>query len=135
MIEQFKQDDLKRLIAEEVGESDFVVPYLTSVARLLKNDMAAYRGFGPYWPTIKNLMIDRDLIRLEKEEDQELISGLPEPLACAAAYAWFEKCRLEGSVYLSSHTVVDSESESSTFYSDDQEVEGMLAAKQIARAL
>ena len=135
MIEQFEQEELQRLIAEEVGEGDFVEPYLASVAKQLKKDMAAYRGFGPYWPTIKNLMVDRGLIQMEKEEDQELISELPEPLACAAAYAWYENCRLESSVYLSGHIAIDEEGEAVTFYVDDCEAEGMLAAKQIARAL
>lgn len=134
-IARYDVADLQRLIAEEVGEGDFVAPYLKGVAATLIQAPEQYRGFGPYWWPLKRLLIDAGYVEFGDEiEDEDTADTLTYPspaMTVAAAYTFSEHAMGAGMQYSSGHTVMQDDGEQGTYWIGDETMEILIVARLV----
>ncbi|EFH8163340.1 hypothetical protein L6019_RS23735 [Escherichia coli] len=108
------------------NEAQYVDEYLTVLASRLKDDPCCYRSFGPFWPAVKAMLLERGCKDIGYEVDgpvAALYSYEEEALTLIAATLYSLERLENGSFYVSEHMLPTSGDEAYPYYSEDDEIE------------
>ncbi|KJV08085.1 hypothetical protein [Methylocucumis oryzae] len=94
----YNQQDLENALNEALDVNDsaeaFVKKFVTNVGKILAKTPKTYRYFGPYWWSLKKLMIQHNIPGVDDFIDATLVEktnlGTPE-LTCVAAWSFQEE--------------------------------------------
>lgn len=108
------------------GEEQFVSDYLSGIADCLKSKHGYYRSYGPYWPALKTMLIERELLPTGEVDDDvaEIYSFETDAMTVVAASLYQEMRFSEGVFYSVYHQLqVEGEDAPYEYYSYDLEQE------------
>ncbi|HHQ6598119.1 TPA: olxA [Serratia fonticola] len=119
------------------SEAEYVTVYLTGLASRLKATPALYRAFGPWWPTVKTLLINEfgpDVVGDQVAQDVRAIYGLSRPALSMVAAHLYSAERIEfGLIYAPQHELAvhaeADDTEPYIYYCDDDQMEKLIAWK------
>ncbi|HBL7241642.1 TPA: olxA [Serratia marcescens] len=121
------------------SELEYTSAYLTGLSSCLKANPAQYRTFGPWWPTVKTLLIDgfgSDLFGDQVAQDVRAIYGLSRPALSLVAAHLYSAERIEfGLMYAPQHELAvhadADDTEPYIYYCDDDQMEKLIALRGV----
>jgi len=135
--EDYLEQVLRHDALEGRTEEAFVAVFLSGINATLSEKPELYRSYGPWWPEIKRLMIERELNAKFGENIDEGVSqiySLSRPALTLIAAHLYSAERIEAGYIYSAHhelTVHDDAEDTEPYLhvSDDEEMEKLIAVR------
>ncbi|WP_312329931.1 olxA [Atlantibacter hermannii] len=104
--EEYIESVLKEHALEGRSEPEFVEGYLNGLEQRLIANVLAYRSFGPWWPALKTLLLERGVLSIGQVVDSDVaaIYSMSRPaLTLIAAHLYADDIIDTGNMFSADH--------------------------------
>lgn len=142
-MENFKKYALAELqpvideATSDITANEFVVKYLSGVAKSLMTTPEVYRSFGAYWWALKSLLIEHKVLVFGDNLELPFVNDFSYELneqTCCAAYITQQKQVLNNQLLSNEHMLETDDIEGYEYILHDQYMENLILYKTLKNA-